>query len=192
MASIHNEQAYANGTKRAILNNARKTWLATTPRAQDIESALADGRDHNDYGDFVGYTDNFVGSLARALDNFGKLSEGQCAAILKGIDARAAKKAEWAAERAAAGAASEYLGTVGEKIVMVLTCVHVVTLEGTYGLTFINICKDSFGNTVIYKGNAQGFPLKGETATVKASIKAHDLRDGVKQTLIQRPKVVIA
>lgn len=192
MAFIHNETAYANGTKRAILNNARKTWLATTPRAQDIESALADGRDHNDYGDFVGYTDNFVGSLARALDNFGKLTEGQCAAVLKGIDARAAKKAEWAAEREAAGAASQFLGTVGEKITMVLTCVHVVSMESNYGLLFLNICKDDAGNTVIYKGNAQGFPLKGETATVKATVKMHDLFAGVKQTLIQRPKVVIA
>jgi hypothetical protein len=192
MAFIHNETAYANGTKRAILNNARKTWLATTPRAQDIESALADGRDHNDYGDFVGYTDNFVGSLARALDNFGKLTEGQCAAVLKGIDARAAKKAEWAAEREAAGAASQFLGTVGEKITMVLTCVHVVSMESNYGLLFLNICKDDAGNTVIYKGNAQGFPLKGETATVKATVKMHDLFAGVKQTLIQRPKVVTA
>jgi len=192
MAFIHNETAYANGTKRAILNNARKTWLATTPRAQDIESALADGRDHNDYGDFVGYTDNFVGSLARALDNFGKLTEGQCAAVLKGIDARAAKKAEWAAERAAAGAASQFLGTVGEKITMVLTCVHVVSMESNYGSLFLNICKDDAGNTVIYKGNAQGFPLKGETATVKATVKMHDLFAGVKQTLIQRPKVVTA
>ena len=188
MAFIHNEQAYENGTKRAIIANAMKTWVKNTPRAEEIVDAVSAGREY--YGTGVTYTDDFVGSLARSLDNFGKLSEGQCAAILKGIDARAAKKAEWAAERAAAGAASEYLGTVGEKIVMVLTCVHVVTLEGTYGLTFINICKDSFGNTVIYKGNAQGFPLKGETATVKASIKAHDLRDGVKQTLIQRPKIV--
>ena len=35
-----------------------------------------------------------------------------------------------------------------------------------------------------------GFPCKGETATIKATIKDHGVRNGVKQTLIQRPKVV--
>lgn len=190
MAFIHNEQAYENGTKRAIIANAMKTWVKNTPRAEEIVDAVSAGRDF--YGSSMTYTDNFVGSLARSLDNFGKLSEGQCAAILKGIDARAAKKAEWAAEREAAGAASQFLGTVGEKITMVLTCVHVVSMESNYGLLFLNICKDDAGNTVIYKGNAQGFPLKGETATVKATVKMHDLFAGVKQTLIQRPKVVTA
>jgi hypothetical protein len=43
---------------------------------------------------------------------------------------------------------------------------------------------------VIYKGKSFDFPTKGNTATVTATVKEHGVRDGVKQTVIQRPKLV--
>ena len=79
---------------------------------------------------------------------------------------------------------------MGEKATITLKVVHVVVLDGIYGTTYINICEDADNNTIIYKGNAKGFPEKGETATVIATIKEHGVREGVKQTIIQRPKTI--
>lgn len=189
---IENPVAYHNAVKNYIIANAQKTWRANTERASEIESALTAGMVHSNHGAFMGYSDDFMGKMAESFYKWGKLSPKQCEAILKGIDARAARKAEWADKKAAIDATRQHVGTVGEKITMTIKVVHVVILEGSYGTTYINICEDENNNTIIYKGNAKGFPEKGETATVIATIKEHGVREGVKQTVIQRPKLVAA
>jgi hypothetical protein len=187
---IDNPEAYAKATKARIIANANKTFMRTYEDYAEIENFLAAGREYNDYGDFKCYKDGFVGSLAAAYDNYGKLSEKQVLAVRKCIEANKARKAEWADKKALLDAKKEHIGTVGEKITLTLTCVHVISLDSAYGTVFINICEDADKNTIIYKGNAIGFPNKGETATVKATIKEHGVRNGVKQTVIQRPKVI--
>jgi len=187
---IENPVAYENAVKRNILANAQKTWRANTERASEIESALLVGIVYNERGDFKGYKDDFMGSMAQAFYTYGKLSPKQSEAILKGIDARAARKAEWADKKAAIDAKRDFVGTLGEKITITLKVVHIVELDSSFGTVYINICEDADNNTIIYKGNAKGFPDKGETATVIATVKEHGVRNGVKQTVIQRPKAV--
>jgi len=186
---IENPVAYENAVKSYIIANAQKTWRANTERAGEIESALIAGIVYNDRGNFKGHTDDFMGSMANAFYTYGKLSPKQCEAILKGIDARAARKAEWADKKAAIDATRAFVGTVGEKITITLKVVHIVELDGSFGTVYINICEDANNNTIIYKGNAKGFPEKGETATITATVKEHGVRNGVKQTVIQRPKL---
>jgi len=186
---IENPVAYENAVKRNIIANAQKTWRANTERAGEIESALIAGISYNDRGDFKGYNEGFIGSMAEAFYTYGKLSPKQSEAILKGIDARAARKAEWADKKAAIDATRAFVGTVGEKITITLKVVHIVELDGSFGTIYINICEDADNNTIIYKGNAKGFPEKGETATITATVKEHGVRNGVKQTVIQRPKL---
>jgi hypothetical protein len=186
---IENPAAYAAATKRIIIANARKTWLANTPRAHEILDAADAGRDYDNNGN-ESYKEGFMGSMAQALDKFGKLSPKQCEAILKGIDARAAKKAEWASEKAALDAKRDHIGAVGQKVTLELTVVHVVVLDGMYGTTYIHICEDADQNVVIYKGSSSAIPGKGHTVNVTATVKEHGVRDGVKQTVIQRPKAV--
>lgn len=186
---IEHPDAYAAATKRHIIANARKTWLATTPRAHEILDAADAGREYDNNGR-ESYKDGFMGSMAYALDTFGKLTPKQCEAILKGVDARAAKKAEWANERAALNAKRDHIGTVGQKATITLTVVHVVVIEGMFGTTYIHICEDADQNVVIYKGNSNAMPGKGHTVTITATIKEHGVREGVKQTVIQRPKAV--
>jgi len=186
---IENPVAYENAVKRNIIANANKTWYAKTPRASEIDEALNAGRMHNAYGNISGYVEGFIGSMAEAYDKYGKLTEKQSEAILKGIDARAARKAEWADKKAAIDATRAFVGTVGEKITITLKVVHIVELDGSFGTVYINICEDADNNTIIYKGNAKGFPEKGETATITATVKEHGVRNGVKQTVIQRPKL---
>ena len=186
---IENPVAYHNAVKSYIIANAQKTWRANTERSGEIESALTIGIVYNDRGDFMGYGDDFMGKMAESFYTYGKLSPKQCEAILKGIDARAARRAEWADKKAAIDAKREHIGTVGEKITLTLKVVHVVMFDSAFGTVYINICEDDNNNTIIYKGKAKGFPEKGETATVIATIKEHGVREGVKQTIIQRPKV---
>ena len=186
---IENEAAYSAAIKRNIIQNAQKTWRINTHRAEEIEETIQDGRVFDlDEGTVV-YKENFIGSMAHAFDTYGKLTEKQSAAVLKGIDARQVKLEQWAQQRAERDAASEWIGYIGKRIELTLTVNHVVTLCGNYGVTFINLCRDNFDNAVVYKGS-NDLKFHGDKVTVKATIKAHETRDGVKQTIIARPKII--
>ena len=186
---IENEAAYVAAIKRNIIQNAQKTWRINTHRAEEIEETIQDGRVFDlDEGTVV-YKENFIGSMAHAFDTYGKLTEKQSAAVLKGIDARQVKLEQWAQQRAERDAASEWIGYIGKRIELTLTVNHVVTLCGNYGVTFINLCRDNFDNAVVYKGS-NDLKFHGDKVTVKATIKAHETRDGVKQTIIARPKII--
>jgi hypothetical protein len=189
MSIIENPRAYYNAVGRNIIANAKKTWRANTERAEEIESAIEAGRRFSDYGDVIGYEDGFIGSMAASFDRFGKLTPNQSAAILKGIDARAAKRAEWAATRAAAAAASSHIGSIGERITITLTCDHVIEFDGAFGTTYINLMRDADGNRIVYKGT-KCLTDKGSSVTVKATIKDHGERDGERQTIIARPTII--
>ena len=188
MADVENQMAWEAARKRNIIANAHKTFQRTYPDAEAVLDFIDEGRVYNDYGS-VSYKDGFVGSLASAYDRFGKLTEGQVNAVRKCIAQRAERKAEWADKQAALNANRQHLGEVGQKVTLTLTVVHIVVLDGAYGTNYIHICEDADQNVVIYKGKSDSFPVKGETATIVATIKEHGVRNGVKQTVIQRPKL---
>jgi hypothetical protein len=197
MRQIQNEAAYDAAIKRNIIGNALKTWRSNTDRAGEVESAVEAGRRFNDYGDITGYSDDFIGSIARALDTYGKLTPNQTAAVLKGIDARAARKAEWAEKQVALNAARKHIGEVGQKIKLDLTVKKVVTLEGLqfngrHGFNYIFIMEDADQNVFIYKGTSGALTdcYENDTVSLMVTVKEHSEREGVKQTIIQRPKKV--
>ena len=192
---IENPAAYERAVRANIIANAQKTWRANTPRAAEIEDALHAGRIDADYGRMT-YAEGFIGSLALAFDTYGKLTPNQCAAILKGIDSRAARRAEWADKQAATNANRQHLGTIGQKITLTLTLRKIIELEGMKfsrydsGITFLHILEDENQNVVIYKGTAAAFAIdEGQTVTITATVKEHGVRNEVKQTVIQRPKL---
>jgi hypothetical protein len=196
-AHIEHPVAYENARKAYIIGNAQKTFSKTYPDYEEVLSFIAPGRIYRN-GRCAGYEDGFLGSLASAYDKYGKLTEGQVNAVRKSIIKREERRAEWADKKAALDATREHIGTVGEKLTLTLTVGHVVVLEGSYGTTFIYIMEDADQNTVIYKGtstvvlfNPDGIARgKGDTLTITATIKEHGVRNGVKQTVIQRPKAV--
>lgn len=125
--------------------------------------------------------------IARNVFNSVRASDRQLEVLEQTIARIAARKAE----RAALVAGSSHVGTVGERIELVLTVDKV--LSYSFGqwptiTTYINLCKDQAGNMVVYKGSNAW--EQGETIKVKATVKEHGERDGVKQTIIQRPKVL--
>ena len=52
----------------------------------------------------------------------------------------------------------------------------------------MNNLVDAQGNVFVYWGNKLG--NKGDVISLKATIKSHDVYKGVKQTIINRPKVI--
>ena len=90
----------------------------------------------------------------------------------------------------AARANSQHLGAVGDKVTLTITVERVIVLKSEfYGDNYITIASDEQGNAITYKGKTD-IGNKGDTRTIKASVKEHTVYNGVKQTVIQRPKVV--
>jgi hypothetical protein len=104
--------------------------------------------------------------------------------LVKAAQRAADREANREAEKAALIANSAHIGTVGERAVFELVVERTLEFEGQWGVTFINLCKDTAGNVVVYKGT-KGWE-KGPI-TVKATVKAHEVRDGVAQTILTRP-----
>lgn len=84
---------------------------------------------------------------------------------------------------------SNYIGEVGGKVTTEVTVAFVKGFTGVYGTTWIHIMKDAFGNVIVYKGSKY---LGNKDANIKLSgkVKFHSERDKVKQTTIERPKVL--
>lgn len=83
---------------------------------------------------------------------------------------------------------SQHIGNVGAKIVFDGAIEMVKGFDGMYGITWIHIIKDLVGNVIVYKGSKR-LADKGSKIKISAKVKSHSERDGVKQTIIERPKV---
>jgi hypothetical protein len=90
----------------------------------------------------------------------------------------------------AARANSQHIGAVGDKVTLTITVERVIVLKSEFYIdNYITIARDEQGNAITYKGRSD-IGGKGDTVTVKASIKEHTVYNGIRQTVIQRPKVV--
>lgn len=84
---------YEAAIRRNIVSNAQKTWRKSNPdTCVAIETFLIAGRVECARQE-IAYTDNFVGSLAKAFDTYGKLSAKQCDAVIKCINDREVRMA---------------------------------------------------------------------------------------------------
>jgi hypothetical protein len=102
--------------------------------------------------------------------------------LIAAVDAEVAKRA--------INVNSAFIGDVGDKITITITIEKIITIHSQlYGNTYLHLCRDQAGDVIVYKGTANiGNP--GETNKIKATVKEHQLYDGVQQTVIQRPKLV--
>lgn len=83
------------------------------------------------------------------------------------------------------------MGAIGERREFDLTVRHIHSFESSfngYAQTInISIMEDGEGNVVVYKGKF--LAEKGEAFKMVATVKEHGDRDGVAQTIVQRPKL---
>lgn len=213
MTHVENPARYQDAIDARIRANAKKhrvekyvAWLQAHPENQRAANWLKGfgefaGTDvkpgfHKEHparwrqfdGDFGG----FLWKLACDLDDFGKLSDKQ-SEIVRNAMARAvqrqAEREVKRAEAAQADAGSQWIGSVGERRDFALVLEWAKSFDSQYGTLWINRMKDRDGNVVVYKGgSALGEP--GAEVRIKATIKAHEERDGVKQTIVNRPKEI--
>ena len=142
--------------------------------------------DHSDFG----FEERTIADLVGKLVAYGNLSDKQWAfaeRLLTGLPAVHAKRAAILAERAADAAQSQWIGTVGERIEFIATVVFVTSYDSSFGPVTVTGLKDDAGNVIIQKG--KGIAEKGERVAIKATVKDQIVREGVKQTIITRPKV---
>lgn len=112
---------------------------------------------------------------------------GYLAYLPVAFDRERAKEAERAA-RAEAGAKSKYIGNVGERITFrAANAVLVTSWETQYGWTYLYKFSDDSGNILIWYASRTVDIADG--AKITGTIKAHNERDGAKQTVITRCKV---
>ena len=154
-------------------------------RAADRQEATQAWRDANSavVARLDAYTgaNNFLQSMIFRLQDWGNLSARQLEAVescFVTIDRLEAARAN-----------SQHVGAVGDKITLTITVERIVVLESPFGTNFITLARDEQGNAIFYKGRVN-IGSKGDTSTIKAAVKDHTEYSGVKQTVIQRPKLV--
>lgn len=92
------------------------------------------------------------------------------------------------AEAEAARESSEYLGEVGKRIEVEVRDVTLVTSwESQYGMTHLYKFIDVGGNVLVWF--ASSMIDDNDVHKVKGTVKAHNERDGIKQTVLTRCKV---
>ncbi len=156
-------------------NTKRLNWIASDNRAQEIIDFL---------DDYSPEGDGFFSACNKGIWQFGSLTPNMRNAMVKVLDKRAAQAAEWA-ER---DSKCEFVGTVGERQAFSLKVIIIVELESMYGSSYLHVCRDDNQNIIIYKGSQ--YWGSGAEVTCTAKVKEHGVRDGVKQTIIQRPTKV--
>ena len=104
----------------------------------------------------------------------------------------AQNRAAWAElnaqTRAVEVATSRHLGEVGKKVQVRVSITFVRGYHGAYGMTYFHVLKDEKGNILVYKGSKK-LGEKLDTIDLEAKVKDHGEREGVQQTVVQRPKV---
>ncbi len=182
-------KAYAQKTKRK-LNAAEKAAKAYRERAIEIEAKKIEGQR------------NWCESQGHGRITFVELDEKRKAA------------------REATKGLSNHVGTVKERADFELTLLGSPSWEGSFGLTFCHLFMDADGNKLIWKtGNSLGMDTfvnyadesddlievpegtegswpqwlrveKGQKIVLKATIKEHGEREGEKQTVLTRAKLL--
>lgn len=212
---INNEAAWFAGKERNIRNNRckgnRKRWeeesgVDVVNRCIDFlsESGEFSPVHELDEDGYILRTEphplvkvsrgDFFYKMLHAIHDWGRLSSGQERAVLTMIEKAKGRIEERAAAKEARIASARHVGTIGERRDFDLTLKFKTSFETRFGFTVVYVLEDDAGNVIVYKGTGyltreNGDALeKGDRVKFKATIKAHGERDGIKQTIVSRPK----
>lgn len=190
---------YEAAIARNIANNRRKGGYARFAAAFEdadilidfVECRVSDAQIAHYARTGHGKEDaSFIDACWAGIQTFGGLTEKQALAVRSIIAKNAERKAQYRAE----ALTKVHVGTVGERRDFDLTVKFTTSYDTQFGTTWVFVMEDTEGNVVVYKGSAwlynaaKNMVEKGDTVSLKATIKEHGERDGVKQTIIARPK----
>lgn len=128
----------------------------------------------------------------RRIEKAGREQQSR-AAVLQEINALysmrgSVRQGFWNIQKLHQKAASDFFGQVGDRVEIDAVLEVVIGFDGFYGTTYINTMRDSAGNVFVYKGGKR-LGKKGDTISLKATVKEHGEYKGVKQTVINRPSI---
>lgn len=176
---IDNPSAYQDAVQAHIRANARigreRRWYEADDTRRALIQALGQSRN------------NFAAKLLEGFSEYGSLTENQERAARNMLERDGVRQQERQEARAREAEISQHVGIEGQRQDFTLTIRVRLEFESQFGTMYIHIMHDASGNVVIYKGSAT-LGDKGETVTFKATVKRHDVREGVKQTVVARPK----
>tara|TARA_Y100001937_G_scaffold13157_1_gene17212 strand:+ start:13346 stop:14143 length:798 start_codon:yes stop_codon:yes gene_type:complete len=104
------------------------------------------------------------------------------------VDANASAEARRQAEIEAKRSQSMHVAKIGDRIDIRATIQVCKQIDGFYGISYFMILENKGGDVFKYVGSAN-LGDKGQTITLKATVKDHCEYDQVKQTVISRPKI---
>jgi hypothetical protein len=146
-------------------------------------------------------TGAFLDKMRDALDQWGGLSDNQTKAVREALE-KSLKRADERDAKIAAQREADlkggYIGTIGKRSEITATVSFVTDYETQYGVTYIYGLRDADGNVIIAKGQrlsageAGGWKAieRGDKLRLTAYVKDHGVRDEVKQTIINRVKII--
>ena len=83
---------------------------------------------------------------------------------------------------------SNFFGEVGQRTDFDVSLKFRLRFENDYGISWLNNLVDAQGNVFVYWGKCLG--NKGDNIKMKATIKEHKVYKGIKQTVVNRPKIL--
>lgn len=181
MTAIYNQAAYDNAVHSYIIMNAQKTFYRTYPDAGDLVNFIASQASFS----------TFYASLYDAFNRFGKLTEKQVMVARAGLEKAKARIQKREEDKQALNANRQWLGQEGEKLTVDVAVRKIIPISTVYGTSYIFIFEDEAKNVLIYRGNSKALydVCEGDSVKLEATVGKHSVRDGVKQTIIQRPKL---
>ncbi len=168
----------AEAERRAAEQALWKTWCA------EQSEVIAEMRAHAGGSEFLA-------DLMSRIDAVRILTERQIDAARSVIE-----KARSRAEARERELHSEWIGEIGQRCEFTITVKRIIDLSKPEAFPpiwkYLHICEDACGNRIIYIGAGSAVPREGKSATVKATVKEHTIRNDVRQTVIARPTPVRA
>ena len=200
---VQNEDRYLAAAAGRIKANAYKTGRAkfdAFPDADAIAAYLLKRVSPSVYSAMEddprkvdGIELGFIDACYVRWQDVGCPSDKQIVALRRSM----ARDTERRAERAAKDAASStHVGEVGGRIEVEATVTFQTSFESMYGFTYVTGFRDAAGNVYVHKGTPMTAPegnrliARGDRIRFKGTVKEHGVRDGVKQTVIARPKLL--
>lgn len=186
----HREERLYSAEKLAQVNKSAATRAARKAEADRIAAEQAkaariakDAAFRAENAEFIAKLEALDGDFWVAFRNdFLRRAMAPTARQIELVDGEIAKRVK--------NAASAFVGNVGDKLNLIVTVERIIALpDYGFGVNYITLLRDQAGNMLVYKGLSD-IGQQGETVTLKATVKEHNIRDGVQQTVIQRPKVL--
>lgn len=120
--------------------------------------------------------------------------DGKLAGIVASLITYYLREVERTVVREQQRATSRHLGAVKDRLILEVTVARILVVGemSAYGPSYLHRMVTATGDVVVWFASSKGEMAEGKTYFVKATVKKHDTRDGVAQTVVSRVDVITA